>query len=317
MKYVYGPVPSRRLGQSLGVDPVSFKTCNWNCIYCQLGRSTPTTNERRDYVPAQQVVSEVRAALDRHEPGEIDWITFVGSGEPTLNASLGRMIREVKGGTNLPVAVITNGALLHRPDVREEIRAADAVLPSLDAGSEALYRIINRPRPELPFDLVVDGLIAFRDEFPGKLWIEVMLIQALNDTETALHELAAVLRRIGPDEVHVNLPVRVPAEPWVEPPDDDGLMRATALLGGVARIIHPSVGSFDLSGHRNVTDAVIEIIKRHPMRHEELVQALHRWTEGQVSQALEDLAADGRAQVIERYGHRFWTASQATYAKPT
>ena len=167
MKFVYGPVPSRRLGQSLGVDPIPFKTCNWNCIYCQLGRSRPMTNERRDYVPCQQIVAQVKDALERHEPGEIDWITFVGSGEPALNASLGRMIREVKSLSSLPVAVITNGALLYRPEVREEMQAADAVLPSLDAGSEALYRTINRPHPELTFDRVIDGLISFRDSFPG------------------------------------------------------------------------------------------------------------------------------------------------------
>ena len=142
-----------------------------------------------------------------------------------------------------------------------------------------------------------------------------MLIRALNDTEAALHDLAAVLRRIGPDEVHVNLPIRIPAEPWVEPPDDEGLMRATAILGDVARIIHPAEGLFDLSGHRSVTDAVIEVITRHPMRQEELVRALHYWTKGQVAQALADLAADGRAQVLTRYGHRFWATKKATYAE--
>jgi wyosine [tRNA(Phe)-imidazoG37] synthetase (radical SAM superfamily) len=316
MKHVYGPVPSRRLGQSLGVDPVPFKTCNWNCLYCQLGRTRPMTNERWDYVPCSEVVDQVKNALARHRVGEIDWITFVGSGEPTLNAGLGRMIREVKALCDLPVAVITNGALLYRPGIRRELQVADAVLPSLDAGSAELYRTINRPWPELTFERVVDGLVLFRASYPGKLWIEVMLIRALNDTEGALRDLAAVLRRIGPDEIHVNLPIRIPAEPWVEPPDREGLMRASALLGDVARIIHPAEGTFDLSGHENVTDAVIEVITRHPMREDELVRALRRRTGGHVARALAELADDGRARVIMRHGHRFWTRTQAAYAKP-
>jgi wyosine [tRNA(Phe)-imidazoG37] synthetase (radical SAM superfamily) len=273
------------------------------------------TNERRDYVPCQQVIAQVRGALERHEPGEIDYITFVGAGEPALHAGLGRMIREVKMLSNLPVAVITNGALLHRREVRAEMQAADVVLPSLDAGSDALYRTINRPHPELTFRRVVDGLISFRDSYPGKLWVEVMLIRAFNDTEAALNDLAAVLRRIRPDEVHVNLPIRLPAEPWVEPPDGEGLMRATATLGGVDCIIHPAEGLFDLSCCSSVTDAVVEVITRHPMRQEELVRALDHWSEGQVEQAMTDLAADDRAQVITRYGHRFWTIKKATYAE--
>ena len=146
MRYVFGPVPSRRLGQSLGIDPIPSKTCNWNCVYCQLGRTSPMTNERRDYFPPSAIVEDVLAAVEAHEPGEIDWVTFVGSGEPTLHASLGAMIREIKAATEIPVAVLTNGALLYRPDIREELTSADAVLPSLDAGSGALHRQINRPR---------------------------------------------------------------------------------------------------------------------------------------------------------------------------
>jgi wyosine [tRNA(Phe)-imidazoG37] synthetase (radical SAM superfamily) len=118
MKYVFGPVPSRRLGQSLGIDPVPLKTCNWNCVYCQLGRSRPMVNERLDYFPPEDILAEVKKALIAHKPGEIDWVTFVGSGETTLHASIGWLIREVKVLTPLPVAVITNGALLYLPKMR-------------------------------------------------------------------------------------------------------------------------------------------------------------------------------------------------------
>ncbi|MEA3326978.1 MAG: radical SAM protein, partial [Chloroflexota bacterium] len=143
MKRVFGPVPSRRLGQSLGVDPVPLKTCNWNCIYCQLGRTRPFRIERRYNFSVLEILSEVQQALEAHAPGEIDWVTFVGSGETTLHAGVGEMIQGVKAMTDIPVAVITNGSLLYMPEVRHELQAADAVLPSLDAGNAVLYRRIN------------------------------------------------------------------------------------------------------------------------------------------------------------------------------
>jgi wyosine [tRNA(Phe)-imidazoG37] synthetase (radical SAM superfamily) len=313
MKYVFGPVPSRRLGQSLGIDTIPLKTCNWNCVYCQLGRSRPLTNNRREYFPAEKILAEVEQALSAHKPGEIDWVTFVGSGEPTLHIDLGWLIRKVKGLTVLPVAVITNGALLYLPEVREELSAADAVLPTLDAGNAGLYHKINRPYPEITYRHLVDGLIAFRQEYHGKLWVEVMLVRGLNDTEKALQEIAAVLKQSGPDEVHINLPTRPPAETWVQPPEEEGLVRALGILGGIARVVHPTEGSFDLSGFESVVDAIISIITRHPMREEELRRTLENWTPCHVDKALEQLSSSGRAQVVERHGTRFWSASPAHY----
>jgi len=313
MKYVFGPVPSRRLGQSLGIDTIPLKTCNWNCVYCQLGRTVPLTNERREYYPRDEILAEVEQALAAHKPGEIDWVTFVGSGEPTLHIGLGRLIRKVKKLTTLPVAVITNGALLYLPEVREELAVADVVLPTLDAGNAKLYRKINRPHPDITFERLVDGLIAFRKEYLGVLWVEVMLVRGLNDTEEALREIATVLERVRPDEVHINLPTRPPVETWVEPPDEEGLMRALAILGDVAHVVHPTEGGFDLSGSENVVDAIVGIITRHPMREDELRRALEKWTPGLVDAALEQLASSGQAQAVERYGMRFWSASPAHY----
>ncbi len=147
MNYVYGPIPSRRLGSSLGVDPIPLKTCNWNCVYCQLGRSVPLTNERREYVPRTEILAELHAALANHLPGEIDFISFVGSGEPTLHLGIGWLIRQAINATSIPVAVITNGALLHQPDVRADLLPADVVMPTLCAGTAELYRRIHRPHP--------------------------------------------------------------------------------------------------------------------------------------------------------------------------
>ncbi len=313
MKYVYGPVPSRRLGQSLGVDTIPLKTCNWNCVYCQLGRTVPLTNARREYFPSVDILAEVQAALASHQPGEIDWVTFVGSGEPTLHSNIGWLIREVKAITDLPVAVITNGSLLYLPEVRRALAPAHVVMPSLDAGTAVLYRQINRPHPAVTFDRLVAGMVAFRQEYEGKIWVEVMLVQGLNDTETALQEIAAVLRRIRPNEVHINLPTRPPAETWVRPSDAEGLLRARAILGDIATVVHPIEGEFDLSGYETAVDAIIAIITRHPMRQEELERTLARWTPDRVQEALADLADSGRVQVVERYGARFWSAAPSRY----
>jgi wyosine [tRNA(Phe)-imidazoG37] synthetase (radical SAM superfamily) len=315
MNYVFGPIPSRRLGRSLGIDPIPLKTCNWNCVYCQLGRSRPLTNERKVYVDPEIIVSQVQAVLQTHAPGKIDWLTFVGSGEPTLNSSLGNMIRQVKEISDIPVAVITNGALLFLPEVQQDLMAADAVLPSLDAGNARLYKKINRPHPHVPFEKTVEGMSAFRRRYAGKLWVEVMLVQGLNDTEAALREMAAILEQIDPDQIHINQPIRPPAETWVQPADGEGLLRARAILGEKARIFTFPEGHFDLGQHKDVVEAVLAIITRHPMRQIELEQTLQAWGQEEVSQALEKLQASGQAQIVERYGTQFWSAARSHYQK--
>lgn len=317
MKVIFGPVPSRRLGQSLGIDTIPLKTCNCNCVYCQLGRTRPVTNERKAYYPREVILAEVRQALVAHKPDEIDWVTFVGSGEPTLHSDTGWLIREVKAITELPVAIITNGALFYQPEVRQELMPADAVMPTLDAGTADLYRRINRPHPEVTFERHVQGLVAFGCEYKGKLWPEVMLVRGLNDTEEALRDIAAILQRVDPQEIHISLPTRPPAETWVEPPDEEGLMRAQAILGDIARVIHPAHGTFDLSGYEDgaeaLMDAVVGIITRHPMNEEDLLQTLERWSPGTVKATLSRLETSGRAQVVERYGLRFWSAAPSYY----
>ena len=313
MKYVFGPVPSRRLGKSLGIDPIPLKTCNWNCVYCQLGRTRPLTYKRQEYFPRHEIIAEVEQAIAAHKTGEIDWLTFVGSGETTLHAGIGWLIRQVKSLTTLPVAVITNGSLLYLPEVRFELSPADAVLPSLDASNIKLYRKINRPHPEARFNRLVDGLAAFRKEYQGKLWIEVMLVQGLNDTPDALSEIAGLLKTIKPDEVHILQPDRPPTEIWVHPADEQGLLNARTILGDIARVVQPAIGLFDLNGSKSLVDAIIGIITRHPMQEHELVKSMNRYSPGNVITTLADLANSGKAQVVDRYGVRFWSASPSQY----
>lgn len=313
MRHVFGPVPSRRLGRSLGIDPIPFKTCNWNCVYCQLGRTTHATLARRVEVAPGRIAAEVREALQAHRPGDIDWLTIVGSGEPTLYGSLGRLIGQIRRLTTLPMAVITNGALLHEPDVRAELLGADAVLPTLDAGSEALYQKINRPLDRLPFATFVEGLVAFRAEYRGRLWVEVMLVKGLNDSEQALRDIAAVLSRVRPDQIHVNLPIRPPSEPWVEVPGAEAVERALALLGPVAHVVAPTTLTVEIDPNLDVAAAIVAILQRHPLTEHDFTRILPRWTADQIRQALDTLAADGRIQKIERHGRPFWSSAGARY----
>jgi wyosine [tRNA(Phe)-imidazoG37] synthetase (radical SAM superfamily) len=314
--HVFGPVASRRLGRSLGVDPLPFKTCHWNCVYCQLGRTTPLRAERGDHVPVDTVVDEVRAALAFHAGTGIDWITFAGSGEPTLHSGLGRMIRRVKALTSIPVGVLTSGALLFREEVRRDLLPADAVMPSLDAGTDRTYRAVNRPWPGLTFDRLVAGLVAFRAAYPRRLWVEVMLVRGLNDSDHELEAMAAVLRRVRPDRVHLNVPTRPPAEPWVRPPDPERLARAAAILGATVpdatRGLEggpaaPSAAPHDLVGH------LIEMVTRHPLSDEEVRQEVALWAPGRVEALLAEVRATGRIRAVTRHGRHFWAHAAARF----
>jgi wyosine [tRNA(Phe)-imidazoG37] synthetase (radical SAM superfamily) len=314
MKHIFGPVPTHRLGRSLGIDPVTSKTCNWNCVYCQLGRTVPLQNERREYIPTEVIRQEIESALAKFTKDEVDWVTFVGSGETTLHTGLGELIRSARALTNIPIAVITNGSLLSQPEVREELKTADAVLPALDAGNADLYRKINRPWPKLTFEALVNGLVAFRHEYTGKLWIEVMLVKELNDTEEALREISTVLSRIHPDLVHLAVPDRPPAEPWVKPADEMGIMRAMAILSGYTNVVYPAVGKFEIRKSGNISDQILAIITRHPVLEQDLVCGLEKHLTAEEIQAVfNDLLASGKAQVVNRYGRRFICLGSAQY----
>jgi len=315
-KYVFGPVPSRRLGRSLGIDTVPAKTCNWNCVYCQLGRSHPLTNERKEYFPVEAILAEVRARLAALSPDPIDWITFVASGEGTLHSRIGELVREVKRLSDQPVAVITNGSLLHLAAVREELAAADTVLPTLDAGDPDLFRRINRPHRQLTFEQHVAGIEAFARMKPrGRLWIEVMLVAGLNDSEPALRRLAAVLKHIGPDEIHLTLPSRCPVELWVRPPDAAGVQRAQSILG-VKASLTPPPAMLAATGHAApVEPDLVAIVTRHPLRRADLASLFADWPTTRINALVADLLAAGRIQIVERFGEPFVVAAGLRYPK--
>jgi wyosine [tRNA(Phe)-imidazoG37] synthetase (radical SAM superfamily) len=319
-RYVFGPVPSRRLGRSLGIDPIPLKTCNWNCVYCQLGRTRPFVTCRGRYSSPDVLLREVEVALNRWGDDDIDWITFVGSGEPLLHREFGSLLSGVKQLTRIPVAVLTNGALLRLPEVRAEMLTADAVLPSVDAGSPELYRRINRPHPSLDFEGFIEGLVSFRDEFSGRLWVEVMLIEGLNDDPAALADLARVLDRIHPDAVHVNAPVRPPAEVWVRPPSAERLAEAVALFGRAAGAVPPQMETETVSASSpgelgfELADRIAAVITRHPLAEADLALLFGDKTADEIRIALDTLVSQGRAQPVTRFGVRFYGPGGTHYA---
>jgi len=313
MKHVFGPVHSRRLGRSLGIDPVPLKTCNFSCVYCQLGRTRPLTSKRKAFFGVSDILAEVATALGRQGPDAIDWITFVGSGETTLFSRLGSLIRFVSCMSRRPVAVITNGSLLYLPEVRKELSAADAVLPSLDAGSDELHRRIHRPHRDFSFARHVEGLVEFRKEYEGRLWIEVMLIRGVNDSLEALSEIANVLRIVNPDEVHISTPTRPPAEAWVEPPSPESLERARSIFGSVAKVLTPVAVDVELGLDDGLLETLTGVISRHPLDEIELLRTLSHWAPGRVTETLEALVSTGRIAAITRHGKRFWCAARTEF----
>ena len=271
MAHLFGPVPSRRLGRSLGVDLIPPKTCPYNCIYCEVGPTTCRSQERFSY-QTEAIIEELAAYL--RDPGvRPDVITLAGSGEPTLNQGLGRIIREIKAMSPIPVAVLTNGALLYLPEVRRELAAADIVLPSLDAAREETYRAINRPLPELSLDSLLDGLMSFRREYRGQIWLEVMLLKGLNDTEAELTLLRRALQKIAPDKIQLNTAVRPVVDDAARPLNQAEMEAVAATLGGPVEVI-ASFSRADIAGSPRQDDDLVEMLSRRPMTAPDLAQAL-------------------------------------------
>jgi wyosine [tRNA(Phe)-imidazoG37] synthetase (radical SAM superfamily) len=208
--FVFGPVPSRRLGFSLGVDIIPRKYCNFDCIYCQIGRTTNRNVSRKKIFEIEDVVKEIVTTI--HNAEKVDFVTFSGSGEPTLNQNLGTIIKEVKRCVNIPVAVITNSSLLYLEEVRNDLIDVDVVLPSLDAASEKMFKRINRPQANLKLTSIVEGIRSFRKYYNGLIWLEIMLIKGINDTREELQNLSAIANDLNVDRIHLNTVTRPPSE---------------------------------------------------------------------------------------------------------
>jgi len=298
MKYIYGPVPSRRLGISLGISPIPKKTCNYSCIYCQLGRTDRMTNTRMMFFPVDAIVSEFNEVLKEQVP--FDVITIVGEGEPTLYLGLGELIGEIQKRTDKPVAVITNGALLSDGKVRSELGKADIVLPTMDASSEDLFRRINRPHKDLEFAKVLGGLQEFSKTYQGQLWLEIMLVKGFNDDEQSLVNFSRMLGSLCYDKLYVNTPVRPPAESFAKAVDHEMMDRAAKFLSGISIDLLVSQGF-----HSEIKDdypAVLSIIKRHPMNQFEIEGFLKSRGSKDSRKILEELSCDSQVLSISYKG---------------
>ncbi len=307
-KYIFGPVPSRRLGLSLGVDIIPYKFCPIDCIYCQVGQTTQKTTERKEYIPVDELLTQLKQKLDAGV--EADFITLSGSGEPTLNSKLAQIITGIRKLTDIPIALLTNATLFSDPAVRADCALADVVLPSLDAADEATFQKINRPHPDISIENVIAGLSAFRKEFTGQIWLEVFLIEGLNTAGDQITSIAQAITRINPDKVQLNTAVRPTALSGIKPIDPEKLAEIAKNLPGNAEIIadfsmaHPKKNAQPTEAK---TKDILTMLKRRPCALSDISagMGLHR---SQVKKHLTDLLAQGAIGSEQKNGTTFFKA---------
>ncbi len=260
-KYLFGPVPSRRFGRSLGIDLTPFKVCSYDCIFCQLGRTTQHSLERKNYVELDKVFAEIGHWLKND--GKADQITLAGSGEPTLHAGFGDVISFIKAHTKIPVAVLTNGSLLYLPEVRKAAAQADIVKISLSAWNQELLEKINRPSQGYSFAQLIEGETQFRQEFKGQLWLEVFLLKGINANRADVEKIAALVRQIAPDRVQLNTCVRPPVEDFAQAVAENEMHKFATMFTPAAEVI----ASYQATDTDNVEineQAIHEMLQRRP-----------------------------------------------------
>jgi len=293
--FVFGPVPSRRLGFSLGVDIIPSKYCNFDCIYCQIGRTTNRNVSRKKIFEIEDVAKEIVTTI--HNTEKVDFVTFSGSGEPTLNRNLGTIIKEVKKCVNIPVAVITNSSLLYLEEVRNDLIDADVVLPSLDAASEKMFKRINRPQANSKLISVVEGIKIFRKYYNGLIWLEIMLIKGINDTKEELQNLSAIANDLNVDRIHLNTVTRPPSEKNAGPIEREELERIREFFGNKCEII----SSFEKDGiHKEQegwTGMLADTLKRRSLTMQDILKI----TGASSFRAKKELAAMEKKGVIKTY----------------
>lgn len=301
-KYIYGPLPSRRLGLSLGVSPIPKKTCNFSCIYCQLGRTDRMTNTRQRFYPVKDIIYELDDVLKNNI--QFDVITLAGEGEPTLYSGLGELIEEIHKRTDKPVAVITNGALLYDLQVQEELSGADIVLPTLVGYDEDSFEKISRPHRSLKFSEVLKGLEDFSEKYEGQLWIEIMLMKGINDDDKSINRYKEILKKIKYEKLYLNMPVRPPAKSEVKVVDHEKMNNAAEILGGNSIDLYESKGF--RSEIKDDYEAILSIIKRHPMNQFEIDDFLKARGNANTERIFSKLKNDNTVAIINHTGYEIY-----------
>ncbi|MCK9573103.1 MAG: radical SAM protein [Candidatus Omnitrophica bacterium] len=258
MNYFYGPVPSRRLGFSLGVSITPKKICTLDCLYCQLGKTTKKTVKRFFYVDLIEFKKELTKIINNNP--KIDYISISGSGEPTLHKRLDKIIDTIKETTNneYRVCVITNSSLLYKKEVRKELKKADLIIPSLDAATNKSFSRIDKPHKQIIFKKVVDGLINLRKEFKGKIWLEIMLLGGINDSLKEARIFKKIVAKINPDKVQLNLPIR-PSGASIVLPDYERVKKIKKIIGKKCEI----VSSFYKAAQKKFSESAQEDITKY------------------------------------------------------
>jgi len=273
-RVIYGPVPSRRLGVSLGVDIIPYKTCSYDCIYCQLGKTTHQTLERKSYIETSSLLKELKETINLNS--DIDYITFSGSGEPTLNKDIGQMIEKVKKITQIPVAILTNGSLLWEDKVREDLSQADLVVPSLDAVSDEIFQRVNRPMKDWGIEKVLDGIKIFCEQFKGKIYLEIMLVKNINDSEEKIRKINQFVKHLEIDKIQLNTVIRPPADTAAKPLNNEELIKLKTLFDPKLQV--ELIADFKRETSKvyriDLEQAIIELLKRRPARKEEMAVSL-------------------------------------------
>lgn len=279
MSIVFGPVPSRRLGRSLGINNIPPKVCSYSCVYCQVGRTSDCTIRRREFYSPDSIASAVRERVSQlRDSGEaIDYLTFVPDGEPTLDVRLGEEIDRLRP-LAIPVAVITNASLLWRPEVRSELDRADWVSVKVDAATPEVWERVQRPHRELSFDQVRGGLRAFAASFPGTLATETMLVRGVNDSAEHVAQVAELAAEIRPSVAFVAIPTRPPSEPWVVPPDEATVNRAVQAMKARVPSVEYLIGheGTAFSGSGDAAQDILNITAVHPLRDDAAQELLTR-----------------------------------------
>lgn len=288
-KYLFGPVPSRRLGLSLGIDLVPHKTCSMDCIFCQLGHTPRTTVERREYVPTEEVMEEITEWLSHG--GKSDVVTLSGGGEPTLHSRFGEVLDFVKSKTAHPAVLLSNGSLLYLPEVRRDAARADIVKITLSAWDEESFRRIHRPPEEVTFAGLVEGACALREGFRGQIWLEVFVIPGINAEPEQIKKIAGFAAKIRPDKVHLNTAVRPAADKSVQPASREAMENLAGLFTPRAEV----VASFAPKSEHRIElheGAILSLLRFHQCTVDN-ISRMCRITPAEAEEYLEDMKSHG------------------------
>jgi wyosine [tRNA(Phe)-imidazoG37] synthetase (radical SAM superfamily) len=270
--HLFGPVPSRRFGRSLGVDLTPYKTCTLDCIFCQLGRTTNKTIDREEYVLIADVLGELKDWLRTN--GNADYITLSGSGEPTLNYRFKEVLEFIHANSEIPAVLLSNGTMFHLPEVRAAAACADIVKVSLSAWDQASYGLVNRPHPQMRFDHLIQGQKAFRAQFSGQLWMEVFLVRGINSTPSDVRKIATLAKEIGPNRIQLNTAVRPPSEDFAAALPGECMEALTNLFHPTAEII-AEFNTIHAKSIQANQDTILSMLRRRPCSAKDIADVFH------------------------------------------